>query len=216
MITVQECVSRGGCSEVIMPGEVKHVHVVGEKEGTSYTNRYARSENGLTIETYPGLAPKAPDPKQMHHFAVWLQSPSKIEFRVKDDVVTDVEGTLLGKKVAGGEDMVGKCVDFFGALAERAMNKAFEIAMEAAHLAKQILPNIGRMPFAGLMTGRTRAFAMAAGKTAPTMPQVTLAVAQFDAPGLGLGGKSRARKIVQPHQSENVIQTRQTEDETSS
>lgn len=209
MITVAECTARAGLEEGLLPGEVKYRHVVGEKEGTSHTNKYTHHGDSVTMEILPGLTGKALDPKLMRDYAIYLQSPSKVEFRVEDDVVTDAKGTLLGKKIEGGEDMVEKCIGFFGAMAQHAVTKALEFVKDAVHLTAKILPTLATMPFAGIMTGRTRAFAMAASKATPQMPQVTLSAApQFDAPGLGLGGKSRARKI-------DVTQTRQTEDETS-
>lgn len=213
MITVLECVSKAGLEETLQPGEVKYRPVIGEKEGTSYTLKYDHKDpERVKVEAIAGLTGKALDPKTLHNYAVWLQSPSQIEFRVKDGAVTDAQGTLLGKKVAGGEDMVEKCVGFFGALAEKALTKALEFVKDAVHLTAKILPTLATMPFAGAMTGRTRAFAFAASKTPPVMPVTLSAAPQFDAPGLGLGGKSRARKIVQT----DAIQTRQTEDETSS
>ena len=208
MITVLECVNKAGLEESLMPGEVKYRPIIGEKEGTSYTLKYDHKDPGrVKVEAVAGLTGKTLDPKTLHNYAVWLQSPSQIEFRVKDGAVTDAQGTLLGKKVVGGEDMVEKCAGFFGALAEKALTKALEFVKDAVHLTAKILPTLSTMPFANALTGRTRAFAMAAGKAAPVKEIKLTATATFDAPGLGLGGKSLARKITQ---------TRQTEDEISS
>lgn len=202
MISVLEFTTKAGLDEMLSPGEVKYRPIIGEKEGTSYTLKYDHKDPArLKMEVIPGLTGKALEPKELHGYAVWLQTPSHVELQVKSGSVTDANGTLLGKKVAG-EEVLEKIQDFFGALAEHAVSKALELALAAANIAKQILPTLGTKPFANEFTGRSLAFAKAASARS-VKGAAPRAAAGPAAPSLGIGGTGAARVVTQTHPEED-------------
>ncbi len=196
--SVLEYVHQAGLdeNESFKAGDLKMHYSIGEKEGTSYTIRYDhRDEKIVKIGVVPGLTGKELSPKDLQKCAVWLQAPSHIDLYVNDNIVDDMRGKLLGKEV-GGKELIEKVGDFFGALKERNLNKAMSLAVEAAKVAKAILPSISRMPFASNLTGRTRAFAMAATKVIKsTVAPEPMALANAPSFGMGSGmGGSTAQK----------------------
>lgn len=200
MISVLEFTTKAGLDEMLSPGEVKYRPIIGEKEGTSYTLKYDHKDpDRLRMEVIPGLTGKTLEAKELHGYAVWLQTPSQVELQVKSGSVTDARGTLLGKKVAG-EEVLDKIQDFFGALAEHAVSKALELALAAANIAKQILPTLGTKPFANEFTGRSLAFAKAASPRSVKTVAPRVAAAP-SAPSLGMGGGTATRPM-QTHQEE--------------
>lgn len=203
MTSVLEYVHKAGLneSESFKAGDVKMHFSIGEKEGTSYTIRYDhRDPKIVKIGVVPGLTGKELPLKELQRCAVWLQAPSNIDLQVNDNNVTDMRGKLLGKEV-GGKDLIEKVGEFFGALKNRQINKAMSLAIEAAKVAKAILPTISRMPFASELTGRTRAFAMAATKVVKsTIAPEPMALA--NAPSFGMGGGG-SRKITHKAKDKN-------------
>lgn len=114
--------------------------------------------------------------------------------------VIAMEGHLLGKKVAGEEgDILDKVAGFFGALADHAVTKALELAIAAANIAKQILPTLGRIPFASELTGRSLAFARAVGGVTTRAGPQHIAV---NVPKFGLGGGSSQRVVTERREEE--------------
>lgn len=182
-------------NENLRPGDFKMHHSIGEKEGTSYTICYDfRDPKIAKIIKRPGLTGRELPLVELQKCAVWLQAPSYVELEVNDnEKVTNMRGKLLGKDV-GGEKLIDKVGDFFGALKDRDFNKAMSIAVEAAKIAKEILPTIGRMPFASELTGRTRAFAAAAAKVVKSSAPAPVAMAHM--PSLGLGGSAMKKTRV--------------------
>jgi hypothetical protein len=194
MLTTNEFATGIGFEKMPAPGQVDFQYHVGEKEGTSYTIRLDnRDPKTPKVETLAGLMGKPLDAVELREYSVWLQSANAVELKIEDDKVTDVRGKLLGKEVAGAE-VIEKVQGFFGSLAQGAINKAQEYALAAVKITKEILPTLGRIPFANEFTGRSLAFAKAAGTSAhKAAPKIALAPS---APSLGLGGGSRAARRV--------------------
>ncbi len=199
MTSVLEYVQKAGLddSESFKAGDVKMHYSIGEKEGTSYVISYDhRDEKIVKVKLIPGLTGKELPLKELQKCAVWLQAPSHVDLYVNDNRVDDMRGKLLGKEV-GGKELIEKVGEFFGALKNRNFNKAMALAVDAAKVAKAILPTISRIPFASELTGRTRAFAAAAGKVI----QNTVApapVALTNAPSFGMGGSTAKKMVTAP------------------
>ena len=192
MTNIQEVAKEIGFEAMPAPGQVAFLYHVGDKEGTSSTIRCDnRDPNAPKFEALAGLTGKKLEIKELHDYAIILQCANEVELKVKDGQITDMQGKLLGKDVAGTEVME-KVTGFFGSLAKGAIGKAQEYAMAAVKMSKEILPTLGRIPFASELTGRSLAFAKAAApkSNAPAKPAMAHALAP-SGPGLG----SKARRI---------------------
>ncbi len=193
MINVQEFAKEIGFENMPAPGQVEFLYHVGEKEGTSSTIRLDnRDPAHPKFEALAGLTGKKLDARELHDYAILLQCSNEIELQIKGDQITDMRGKLLGKDVAGTE-VIEKVAGFFGALAKGAIGKAQEYALAAVKLTKEILPTLGRIPFANELTGRSLAFAKAsAPKAAGAQPKQTMGLAHAPA-GPGMGGAQHRR-----------------------
>lgn len=194
MINVQEFAKEIGFEAMPAPGQVDFQYHIGEKEGTSYTIRLDnRDPNAPKVEALAGLTGKKLEAKELHDYMVWLQASNEVELQIKGDNVTDVRGKLLGKDVAG-EEVIDKVTGFFGSLAKGAIGKAQEYALAAVKITKEILPTLGRIPFASELTGRSLAFAKAASpKASAAHAKPSMGLAHAPA-GPGMGGAQRRRQ----------------------
>lgn len=82
---VQKFLDEAGLKESLNPGEVKYIHHVSEKEGSSYTVVYdwKTDPSKIRVEMRPGLTGSFPDKKGLKNYDLWLQTPTFIEAEVQ-------------------------------------------------------------------------------------------------------------------------------------
>ena len=82
---MQKFLEEAGLKESLNPGEIKQIHHISEKEGSSYTVVYDRKTDPskIRVELRPGLTGNFPDKKELSRYDLWLQTPTFIEAEIQ-------------------------------------------------------------------------------------------------------------------------------------